>query len=56
MMSMGVSPLRRVFLNNHAINRATTIPSKYMASIVSPASLKKPSTVTSGMQAAISTV
>ncbi len=36
MMSIGVSPLSKVFLNSHAINSATTMPSKYIASIVRP--------------------
>src|SRR6266566_215192 len=54
MMSNGVSPLSRVFLNNHAINSATTIPSRYIDSMVRPLSLINPSTVTFGTHAAMS--
>ena len=56
MMSMGVSPLSRVFLNSQAMSSATTMPSRYMDSIVRPGSLRKPSTVRFGMHAAMSSV
>ena len=36
MISIGVSPFKSVFLKSHAISSATTIPSKYIASIVKP--------------------
>ena len=56
MMSNGVSPRSSVFLNNHAISSATTIPNRYIASIVSPGSRMNPNTRRSGMQAPISNV
>ena len=56
MMSIGVSPFSRVFLKIQAINNATTMPSRYMPSIVTPPSLKKPNTRFSGMHAAMSSV
>src|SRR5688572_5180097 len=56
MISMGVALLSNVFLNTHAISNATTVPSRYMASNVSPASERKPRTVFEGMHAAINTV
>ena len=56
MISIGVSPFSRVFLNSQAMSSATTMPSKYMESIVKPGSLRKPSTVRLGMHAAMSNV
>ncbi len=52
----GVSPFSKVFLNSQAISSATTIPSRYMASMVSPWSLKKPKIATSGIAAPIKRV
>ena len=55
MMSSGVSPLSSVFLNSHAISSATTMPSRYIESIVMPESFQKPNSFLSGIVAAIST-
>src|SRR5260370_31124643 len=53
-MSNGVDALGGGFLNNHAISSATTMPSRYIDSIVKPLSFINPSTVMFGTNAAIS--
>ena len=54
-MSIGVSPLSSVFLNTHAITSAITVPSRYIASSVSPCKPTTPPSFVSGTHAAIST-
>ena len=56
MISMGVGPLSSVFLKIQAMSKATTIPSRYIESMVRPGSFRNPSTVKLGMQAAMRTV
>ena len=53
---MGVGPLSSVFLNSHAMARATTMPSRYIASMVNPCRPNTPAKRFGGMHAAMSSV